>query len=127
MQKNWARTQTILSDFSKATRAAGQRFIIVILPAIYQVYNSAWDEYIRALKLEPSRYDLEKPQKVLMEFCNAEGIECVDALPSLRASSAHGGLYFPVDGHPTVAGHKVIAQVIRDYLTQNVTSPVAQR
>jgi lysophospholipase L1-like esterase len=127
MQKNWAKTQTILSDFGKATRANGQRLIIVILPAIYQVYNSAWDEYIRALKLDPTRYDLEKPQKVLMEFCKAEGIECVDALPALRAGATNAGLYFPVDGHPTAAGHKVIAEAIREYLLGNAAKPVALR
>lgn len=127
MEKNWAKTQTILSDFSEATRASGQRLIIVILPAIYQVYNSAWDEYIRALKLDPSRYDLEKPQKVLMEFCQSKGIECVDALPPLRALASNAGLYFPVDGHPTAAGHKVIAQAIRDYLVKSAHVPLAQR
>ena len=68
MIDRWSQTQSILVDLAAYTKQNEQRFIIVILPTIYQVYQRSWNEYIAALHLEPGRYDLDKRQKLLAEF-----------------------------------------------------------
>lgn len=116
MTERWSGTQSVLTDLAHFTKQNGQRFIVVILPAIYQVYSSSWNEYITALKLDPNRYDLDKPQKLLADFFTARGIEFVDALPLLRAHAKDATLCFPVDGHLTAEGHQVVAQALCSYL-----------
>ncbi|MBX2993032.1 MAG: SGNH/GDSL hydrolase family protein [Bacteroidetes bacterium] len=116
MVQGWAITSSILRDLSEYVRNYNKRLVVVVLPAIYQVYTNSWSEYINALKLNPDLYDLDKPQKLLAEFCRDEGIEFVDALPALRSNSANAQLFFPVDGHPTKEGHEIISEVLASYL-----------
>jgi hypothetical protein len=121
MIDRWSQTQSILIDLDAYTKQNEQRLIIVILPTIYQVYQRSWNEYIAALHLEPSRYDLDKPQKLLAEFCTTHEIEFVDVLPLMRARSQDTTLCFPVDGHLTPEGHQTVAQALCDYLNSHTS------
>jgi hypothetical protein len=118
MEQAWSSTQTILRDLANYVRKHNKRLIIVVLPTIYQVYKHSWDDYIAGLNLDAGLYDLEKPQAIIAQFCREEGIEMVDVLPVLRTNSAQAQLFFPVDGHPTKEGHRIIGEVISDYLVQ---------
>lgn len=123
MVQGWAITSSILRDLSEYVRGHNKRLVVVVLPAIYQVYTKSWDEYINALKLNPDLYDLDKPQKLLAEFCRDERIEMVDVLPALRSNSTKAQLFFPVDGHPTKEGHEIISEVLAGYLLSNANPP----
>ena len=47
----------------------------------------------------------------LHTLAHSEDIPFVDPLPALRAGR-DGGLYFPIDGHWTPAGHTLVAALI---------------
>ncbi len=116
MQRNWEYTQTILQHAAQQTAEHNERFIVLILPTSYQVYQATWDEYIAALQLDPREYDLEKPQRLLKEFFSHHGIEWVDALPVLRNKIIGPPLFFSVDGHLTPEGHAIVGQALCEYL-----------
>jgi hypothetical protein len=116
MKWNWEHTQDILLRLAQDTAEKGERLVVLILPTSYQVYKTTWDEYVQALKLDTSEYDLEKPQRLLSEFFSSKGIEYIDALPVLRYNLIGPPLFFAVDGHLTPEGHDVVAGAVCEYL-----------
>lgn len=117
----WSSTQTILRDLAALVRKHNRQLILVVLPTIYQVYRQSWDDYIAALKLDPASYDLDKPQTLLADFCKTEGIEMLDVLPVLRSNAANARLFYPVDGHPTAEGHRIIGEALAEHLVSKLS------
>lgn len=116
MNQRWNFTQSILRDLIALTKQHNQRLIFVLLPTIYQAYRTSWDQYIAALHLEPSRYDLDKPQKLLADFLTIHNVEFVDVLPLMRAKAQEERLYYPVDSHLSPEGHALVADALYKYL-----------
>lgn len=126
MNESWKGIQAIFSNFSGDVRQHHQRLIVLILPTIYQVYETSWNQYIEALQLDPKRYDLDKPQRILREFLSQQNIEYVDVLPTLRSQTQGRPLFFPVDKHLTADGHRVVAQALCKYLSDKKTNELHQ-
>jgi lysophospholipase L1-like esterase len=89
-------------------------YLVVLVPAKYQVLDEAWATYRRRWRLPDSAFDRDHAQRVLAEALAAEGIEHVDLLPALRGADDPGALYYPVDSHWTPAGHRAAARLLRD-------------
>ena len=119
LQKGWELNQRLLHEAADFTRARKLRLIVVILPAIYQVYPDMWYQEISRLKIDSSLYDLEKPQRILREFCSQNQIECVDMLPALRRRQNERDLFYRVDSHPTPKGHHVMADSLAKYFSDH--------
>lgn len=118
LQKGWELNQGLFREARDFARANKMRLIVVILPAIYQVYEDLWYQEIDHLKIDRNLYDLERPQRLVAEFCARNQIECVDLLPALRAKRKEGALFFRIDSHPSVKGHLVIADSLTQYFTE---------
>lgn len=118
MRQGWDLTQRLLLELAAFTRQHDLRLIVVVLPAIYQVHDQAWTRYLSTFNLDPARYDLDRPQKLLADFCVPHQIECVDVLPAMRKAGQNSLLFYQVDGHMNRAGHDVVAQVLCDYLSR---------
>ncbi len=116
MNRGWNTTQSIMLEAAETAKVHHHRLVVIILPTSYQVYPEIWDKYISGMKINPLLYDLDKPQRILKEFFTQHNIEFVDALPILRKEAAGPLLFFPIDGHLTAEGHKVVANAVRDYL-----------
>ena len=56
--------------------------------------------------------DLDKPQLVLAEILERNGIESIDLLPSLRAAADGPRLYFRSDSHFTREGYALAGRTI---------------
>jgi hypothetical protein len=65
-------------------------------------------QVLRRSYLDPARYDPEKPNRILREFCAERGIPVIDFLPIYDAMprEAVESLYFRMDLHWTEAGHR---------------------
>jgi predicted ATPase len=56
--------------------------------------------------------DMDRPQRLLGEFCRRAGVPFVDATPALRAASGPLPLYFLADGHLNERGSAQVAEVV---------------
>ena len=102
----WEITEAILDRFAEVTREAGARLVVVVLPTEQAVYGGAVG---RALQAQ----SLRQLEGILPE---GEHVTVVDSTPALSAAREAGGerLYYPVDGHLTAAGHRVVAEQIAE-------------
>ncbi len=114
----WPEVQRALDGTREVVARAGARYVMVLHPSQSQVESALWDEVIARFALDPADYDLDLPQKILQQFCEARGITCVDLLPAFRREGERGGLYAEQDTHYSPAGNALAARIISEHLIE---------
>jgi hypothetical protein len=98
----WDITEGILERFAEVTRQAGARLVVVVIPTEQAIHGGAVGRALQGQSL-----------RRLAGILPAGGhVTIVDTAPALLAARGAGGerLYYPVDGHLTAAGHRVVAE-----------------
>lgn len=104
----WGITTGIISEIAALANASGSEFIVVLLPADYQMDQAAFDGVVRRLGGDPAQMDVDQPNRILADSLTGRGIEVVDLLPALRAHHTMGETLFgTVDRHFSPDGHRV--------------------
>ncbi|MGA9121293.1 MAG: hypothetical protein WB699_18140 [Bacteroidota bacterium] len=119
MQKGWALEQKLLLEFKNFTTSHHERFILLALPTQYQVHEELWHHHFTTFHLDPDKYDLEKPQKMLSEYCRRNGIEYIDVLPAMRDAGKRESLFYPIASYMNPNGHRLVGTIVSEYLRQH--------
>lgn len=99
--------------------------VVTIYPYGHQAGESEWGEGRIKNGFETGRIYPSIASDLLVEFGNKNGIKVVNFVPEFKkaVSAETGFLYYPQDGHFTEKGHRVMAdklkEVISDYLTHD--------
>ena len=96
----------------------GIAFALYTVPDVNSVCDYSWEWNMRHVG-DASIYERAKDLRVAEAFCAREGMNCIDLASAMRASGDPCELYYEADGHLTVAGAKVTAQALFDYLVSN--------
>jgi hypothetical protein len=126
----WAHTERLLGELQSATAASGARLVIAIVSSRDQVYPQWWREVVETYpRMQSQTWDLDAPQQRIEAWCAQHGVSCVALAPSFREAAARGGepLHFHHDGHWTAAGHRLAANVLKDFLEQHDLVPARQQ
>lgn len=105
----FARVTKLLAAMHRLANEAGVPIYMMVIP--------------HAVQLSPAAFaglpaDVEKPQKDLARFFDAEGMKYLDLLPWFRERALGRPLYFPGDGHWNVLGNEVAADRLAGFLDQ---------
>ncbi len=101
--------QELLEEYDRMDRAirqSGGRLIVFYIPANPPL--TAMHEY---------------PEQRLAAWAASRNVEFVSALPAMRAAAAGQRLYWPIDGHCTPAGYRVLAEVLAGELDRRGLVP----
>ena len=114
--ERYQRAVDLITEFHRQVTAAGSTFVLMVIPDEYQI-----DPELRAATLEylehtPDRYDWEKPQRFLSEWCAERGIHCLDLLPAFRAFDGEGPLYRLRNTHWSEVGNQLAARELARFL-----------
>jgi hypothetical protein len=123
----WTHTEQLLEQLRQTVADSGAQLLIAVLSTREQVYPQSWEEILAAHpRMQGQRWDLDAPQRRVEGWCAAHGVPCVALAPAFRAGAARGGdrLHYQHDGHWTIAGHRLAATVLQDYLQQRQLVPV---
>lgn len=119
----WNVEKQILESFGQTAKNNGAEFFIISVPDLWRIYSESLPrdkEYNRYLL--QSDLDLEKPEKILQEFAQTNGISYLNSLPIFkeRASTEQKmSFYWPCDGHWNETGHLWAAEAISGFLAKN--------
>ena len=116
MQKGWQLVQGLLLDLAAFIKQQDMRLTIVALPTQYQVHEELWTHYFSTFGINPDLYDLNKPQKMLKDFCEQNQIEYIDVLPAMRSAGSQRQLFYPIASYMSPEGHRVVADEVCKYL-----------
>jgi hypothetical protein len=120
----WQLTGAIIKRLRDEVERRGAKLAVVIVGAPEQVYPEQW---LRLLAANPAlsteTMDVDAPNKRLNAFLAQEKIPHLDLLPVFRQAAAQPAtppLHFLHDGHWTVAGHRLAAGAINDFLQREL-------
>lgn len=114
--KRWKRVTHFLDQIRTAVDRMNAKYLVVIHPDQFQVEDSLFHQIIQQYQLDPDNFDVDSPQKFLVNYCKSHNIPCIDLLPVFRNEGANGGLYRFRDSHYNDDGNRVAAKVIYDFI-----------
>ncbi len=118
-QRAWEKVKGILSEIHRVSQNAGAKLLIVVFPHTIQVNRSHFDFYQKlSFNLDERTLTSDRPQALLREFCEAEGIACLDLLPYFRARRGRE-LYQENDDHVNREGSRLSAALLFRFLQKN--------
>jgi lysophospholipase L1-like esterase len=112
-------TEDALARLAGVARGMGSGFAAVLLPAPLQ-YDPRWLAFAHdACGIDPAAYDVDRPNRALLDAGARDGYPVLDLTPIFRARQAtdlEALLY--ADVHFNAAGHALAAQEIAMYFTE---------
>lgn len=119
-EERWANTREILAYFVDRLRQSQPdlEIYIAFMPSPFQVHD-IFSRMVREHEEQDQAFEqflanMDRPQQVLQEFAEAEGLPFIDPTPALRRVPM---AYFPREGHLNQRGTEVVAQVLMDGMT----------
>jgi hypothetical protein len=112
----YSRLFRLLAAFRRAVEREGGMLLVLLFPQRFQVQPADWTEAVRAYSLRADCFDLDRPNREIVEFCLRNHIQCIDPTPAMRAMHVSNGreLYLPYgDMHWNAQGHATFFEVIK--------------
>ncbi len=125
-QKAWELTKQIIVETKETANKVTANYILVSLANNEQVNTSLWQKLFDTYpKMASANLDLEKPDKLLGEFCEDEKIECYFMLPYFKefvGNNAGATTHYLLDGHWNETGTNLAADFLEDKLKEIISS-----
>lgn len=116
----WVRTFEVVSSMAERCHAEGARFGVVYVPSSFEVnLRREGEERWPGPQPRPSveaEWDVAYPSLRMEAYCRQNGFAYCDLTPTLAARSE--ALYFRWDGHWNEAGHRVVAERLREFVIE---------
>jgi lysophospholipase L1-like esterase len=117
--RGWLILERLLRRWRDDVRQHQAVPVVLLVPNHLQVYPELWQEAVKEYHLDAQEYDLEAPHKRLVRACQEDGIAVLDLLPGLRDAAAGSlPIYWRQDPHWTPEGHRVVAELIAEFLAR---------
>ena len=88
------------------------KLVVFILPAEYQVDDQIFARAVAGANLAVTDYDLVKPQRILFEILEQEGVDYIDLLPMFKKQAETTTLYLYQNTHWNESGNELAANEI---------------
>jgi len=115
LEAAWQTTEAILTRFSRRCRAEGAELVVFAFPSVEA--DDQWRSWLlEASGMDADALDFDQPFRRMEQFCSQSGIEFLHPVDTFREASTRRELFLEQDGHPSVDGHAVAAQVLLEWL-----------
>ncbi len=127
----WWMTEALIGRLARAAAAAGSELVLFYAPARHIIYGDICDELARAHDLPRAACDDRQTANRLIGIGERLGVPVIDPVPTFeveaRALEARGRhLYYPLDGHWNVDGHRLVAELLAAWILEQRAAPELQ-
>lgn len=123
----WKITKKLILETKAEVEKSGAKYVLVAIPASEQIDIKKQNEIYKIYPdMNPNEIDFDKPEKILIEFCFENSIECYFMLPYFKKyliENPNKELYFFKDGHWNMDGTNLAGE----FLYQEVTKPLLNK
>lgn len=123
VEKGWSLTRTALEMLADETKADGARLVVVYLPYQERIHPRHWAERKKmfAIVVPDAIVNFDRPRERLHSIAGRLGVEFIDLTPSLLTATqgTDKPLYYPIDGHLTPLGHRIVFETLKQWLSRN--------
>lgn len=110
----WPAGRGAVADIRDWAAERGVRYLVVLVPARWQVDDGAWQRYRKAWGLPDEAFDREHAQREVLAALQDLGVPALNLLPVMRRAQADGvPPYYSLDPHWNATGHRLAAEAIR--------------
>ncbi len=118
-RKAWQLTEALLQRLQEAT---GNRLVVFYVPSVAAVYDDSWREIRRVYGLDEG-WNIHLAESRLAEMCLRLSIPMVSPTWQFREQARRGKvLYFLQDGHWNSGGHRLVAEILSNYIKRRMSS-----
>lgn len=114
--KYWKETADLIDRIRQQAEQMGSRYVMVIHPARIQVETELLNNVREMDNISMDNFDLHLPQKFLLNFCQQQGMKCLDLLPAFRQEGEQNELFLANDIHYNSKGNQLAASGILNFL-----------
>jgi hypothetical protein len=128
LQKYWLECSEVLLKMKDWCDRRGIKLVIAILPDQFQVDRELREAvYANYKKIVEKNIDLRQPNTLIVNFCRAHDLPCLDLLGPFQEQGKTEVLYALRDTHWNEAGNRLAADLIFEYLEKNHLVPPRPR
>lgn len=115
--EEWILTKDLILEMEKLTDDLGAKFILVIIPEKEIVVSDALQLLEDEGCFKAVDADFGMPNKIFKEFSETNGINLIDPTQAYKRSYKEGrSPYLPIDSHINEEGHRIIAELVDEYI-----------
>lgn len=92
------------------------KLLVVLIPTKGQVDQEKFLEFVSKYEFDRSELELDKAQKIFLEFGKENNIKMLNLLPDFSKRNKNNTFYFEIDGHWNEKGHELAANLIYEKL-----------
>lgn len=120
-EKAWVHSENLIRALATEVRKDGAKFALIVVTARDHVHADSWRQVLDTYPgMSEKQWDLEGPERRVLDFCRREKIACLHLSPIFAAHLGDGErLHFVHDGHWTAAGHALVAKSLAAFLNEN--------
>jgi hypothetical protein len=127
LNRIWQECADIFLRMKKWCDKRNIELVIAIFPDQFQVdkelRGEVFNRYKDSKKRSPEDMDLSYPNNLIINFCRAHDIHCLDLLEQFQRQGKNQQLYALRDTHWNAAGNQLAADLIFAYLEENQLLP----
>ncbi len=113
----WRDFESLLAGFVAQIRYFDARPVMVSFPSRIEALPRDWNRLVRALQLDPWKFDLDAPSRHIASLCDELELACLDSSPALRAGQENAEVFRPLgDMHLNKHGQAVTARAISNFI-----------
>ena len=123
-RRDYADADRLLGDVQAEAKRLGIPLLVVEIPYRSMVEPEARASLARKVPGLEEHYDLGRPAREIGARMDARGIAHADATPFLvqQHATTGEGLFFPIDGHLTPAGHAALARFLAPLVAERLAA-----
>ena len=127
-QNAWDITEYTLLEIKKEVEADNTKFLLVILTDAIQIVPNPERAIQKYTGISPpDDFDVDYPTHRLVRFAKNNSIDCINLLPHFREYAKNHNLTEPYfsfknDGHWSKLGHRVAANIVINWLKENISA-----
>jgi len=102
----------IILEIHRGVIQTGSDFLLVLIPDEFQVNDPLFSRIVEFKGGSRNDYDIDRPQRMLANFCMSKNIKYVDLLPTFIKEWRHDSLYKLRNTHWNIKGNTLAAELI---------------